>query len=285
MLIFGGCNFGGDPLDQLFLYDTAQFLWTAPKSGDAFQEDHPGSRYGHSATVVEMHPPKLMIYGGMIGAKTYEFDAPEAIDFGGSSTKSQLVRSFMNRKRKGVNKEFVEETDASVYFLTLGSDSWNWSKPLVNHRMPRPAGRAEHSAVKISANEVAIFGGWTDRPMNDLWFFNIVNMEWREVHASGIRPKPRYRHTAEVVGGKMYILGGSDNGEDVADTAGTSLGVHVLDLQTLEWSHPNITGGSPFPRSGHASAVIGAHSIVIFGGKLTEEVFLNDLIIFDTESL
>ena len=52
-------------------------------------------------------------------------------------------------------------------------------------------------------NEVTIFGGWANKPLNDMWAFNYVDMEWREVVSSGIMPKPRYRHTCEVIGNKM----------------------------------------------------------------------------------
>ena len=36
-------------------------------------------RYGHSAVLVEMHPPKIMIYGGLIDSKTFEFDVPDSL--------------------------------------------------------------------------------------------------------------------------------------------------------------------------------------------------------------
>ena len=84
-------------------------------------------------------------------------------------------------------------------------------------------------------------------------------------------PQPRYRHTCEVVGTKMYVLGGSDNAIDVADGS-RSLGFHEFNISTLEWSHPELKGINPFPRSGHSSALIGARSIVLFGGKRSNEV-------------
>lgn len=135
----------------------------------------------------------------------------------------------------------------------------------------KPLPRVEHSACKASSNEIIIFGGWTDQPTNELWFFNFVDLEWRNAITSGIQPKPRYRHTSEILMGKMFILGGSDNGDDNADGA-RHLAFHELDLSTMTWSHPELRGGNPFPRSGHCSSVIGAKSIVIFGGKRNDEV-------------
>jgi len=66
-LIYGGCDYNGEALSQLFLFDSTYMQWNSPIDESEFQEDHPGCRYGHSATVVEMHPPRIVIYGGMIG--------------------------------------------------------------------------------------------------------------------------------------------------------------------------------------------------------------------------
>ncbi len=67
LLVYGGCDYFGDALNQLYIYDTENFQWSAPADEEAaFQEDNAGCRYGHSAVLVEMHPPKIMIYGGMV---------------------------------------------------------------------------------------------------------------------------------------------------------------------------------------------------------------------------
>ena len=71
--------------------------------------------------------------------------------------------------------------------------------------------------------------------------------------------------------------------EDVPDGC-RHLGLHELNNDTMQWSHPFLSGISPFPRSGHSSAVIGAHTIAIFGGKRTPESYFNDLCLIDTTS-
>jgi hypothetical protein len=271
-LIYGGCDYHGEAQNQLLLYDTATYQWSSPGDATDFQEDHPGPRYGHTAVLVEMHPPKLMVYGGMVGGGTFEFDAPDGMAEHNEPA-GGMHRSFMDWRRKGKQSaSAVEDTDESVYFLTLNADSWVWSKPLVHGgKDSRPSGRAEHTACKTGTNEVTIFGGWAQKPANDMWAFNYVDMEWRLAVSSGIQPRPRYRHTAEVVAMRMFILGGSDNGEDVAENA-KYLGIHELNLETMQWSHPNITGSNPFPRSGQSSTVIGAQSVAVFGGKFNDQV-------------
>jgi hypothetical protein len=269
ILVYGGCDYNGDAQSQLLLYDTASFLWSSPGDSSGFQEDHPGARYGHSATLVEMHPPKIMLYGGMVNGGTFEFDAPDSANDHGSLEQG---RSVMAWRKKGKKATMVEDTDDGVYFLTLNADSWVWSKPIVHaSKDAKPVGRSEHSACKTGTNEVTIFGGWANQPMNDMWTFNYVDMEWKVAVSSGIQPRPRYRHTAEVIGMKMFILGGSDNNEDIAENS-KHLGIHELSLETMQWSHPTITGSNPFPRSGHSSCVVGAQSVAIFGGKRNDQV-------------
>jgi predicted GTPase len=60
--------------------------------------------------------------------------------------------------------------------------------------------------------------------------------------------------------------------------------MHVLNLSTMQWSHPGMTGYQPFPRSGHGSSVIGAKSIAIFGGKKSTSLYCSDLVIVDLET-
>jgi hypothetical protein len=70
----------------------------------------------------------------------------------------------------------------------------------------------------------------------------------------------------------MYILGGADWGDDVVNGRGY-LGLHVYSMESNQWSTPTLTGDNPFPRSGHCSAVVGAKTIVVFGGKKNSQVW------------
>ena len=141
--------------------------------------------------------------------------------------------------------------------------------------------------VKVSANKVMVFGGYTkaSRVTNDLWSFDHQDMEWTEEIVSGIKPKARYRHTAECVGSKMFVLGGVNNGEDDVSLC-QHIGLSVLDLSTLQWSHPVLKGSAGlFPRSGHCSCVVGSHHIAIFGGKsLGKESYSNDFYLINVET-
>jgi hypothetical protein len=50
ILIYGGCNYHGDPLNQLFLYDTITYQWNLPNHITEYHDDSPGIRYGHRSS-------------------------------------------------------------------------------------------------------------------------------------------------------------------------------------------------------------------------------------------
>jgi hypothetical protein len=55
--------------------------------------------------------------------------------------------------------------------------------------------------------------------------------------------------------------------------------LHVLDLQTMEWSRPAQQGDAPTPRAGHAGVTIGENWFIVGGGDnksgASESVVLN----------
>ena len=313
LLLYGGCDQGGNAQKNLFVFDSKSFQWSTLKlSPDTNIDEDPTLRYGHAAVLVEMHPPKIMIYGGLVYGTSFDFDSEDTMldmnvdkdiisqvaseddDAEGENNKALPVgmkRISMQRRRKGQKSNASEEFDDAIYFLTLKGQTWQWSKPIVRSKVGilRPMARSEHAITKIDTNVVMIFGGWTQdgRPHNDLWTLDYQSLEWQEAATSGIQPRPRYRHTCEVIGRRFFVLGGSDNGDDDASKTRSKnvfSGLSVLNLETMCWSHPSIAGPSPFPRSGHASTVVGTNFIAIFGGKYSEEVFYNDLFLINVDT-
>ena len=89
--------------------------------------------------MIEMHPPKLIVYGGMINGGTFEFDEPDTVEAVNSEDGTSddpnlrlsggfagIERSFIASRRKGKKNNALEETDDAVYFLTLLSHDWIW---------------------------------------------------------------------------------------------------------------------------------------------------------------
>ncbi len=83
-------------------------------------------------------------------------------------------------------------------------------------------------------------------------------LTWMTPDRIGTAPSPRNGHTADVVDSKIYIFGGGDKADLLAD-------LFVFDVRERKWSQPPCTGVAPPPRSRHTSAVVGG-CIYIWGG-------------------
>ncbi|KAI5389456.1 acyl-CoA-binding domain-containing protein 6 [Lathyrus oleraceus] len=98
-------------------------------------------------------------------------------------------------------------------------------------------------------------------------------MTWDEIEVVGVPPSPRSDHAADVhVERYLLIFGGGSHATRYND-------LHVLDLQTMEWSHPTQQGEIPTPRAGHAGVTVGENWFVVGGGDnksgASETVVLN----------
>jgi BTB/POZ domain/Kelch motif len=63
--------------------------------------------------------------------------------------------------------------------------------------------------------------------MNDVHVFDIDSNRWSKVQTYGYKPRPRCRHTANIVKGQLYIFGGNDCELSFNDIWVLSIGVQV----------------------------------------------------------
>ncbi|GJM87473.1 hypothetical protein PR202_ga03432 [Eleusine coracana subsp. coracana] len=94
------------------------------------------------------------------------------------------------------------------------------------------------------------------------------------------RPSARYKHAAEVVQDKLYVVGGSRNGRSLSD-------VQVFDFKTLMWSalnptrdqnqlnHENNDTDQPFPALAGHSLVKWKNNLVVIAGNIRSPSALN----------
>jgi len=157
-------------------------------------------------------------------------------------------------------------------------------KPIVKGKVPS---FARHTSVVIGS-KVYTFGGFDGfQTFYDLAVFDIQTSEWNYPKVKGTPPIPRTNHTATVIGNKMYIYGG--NYTPMPDGDYTVLGdLHVLDVTTMTWTEPHITGPTPGRRTAHTMKAIGT-KIYLFGGGLWEPkptnrwiAKYNDVFVLDT---
>lgn len=102
-------------------------------------------------------------------------------------------------------------------------------------------------------------------------------MTWKTFYTAGNTPSPRSRHTATLVKNQLFVIGGGNDESTVYND------VYILDIDSGQWSKPNIKGSPPIPRWGHSSISIGPN-IYIFGGNDGKRM-LNDVNILNTETL
>ncbi|EPR14091.1 Kelch repeat-containing protein [Ruminiclostridium papyrosolvens] len=119
-----------------------------------------------------------------------------------------------------------------------------------------PSGREEHTAVAING-KMYVFGGINYYSGSvvynkDLWEYDPATAKWTKKKDA---PDARSRHEAVVVNGKMYVIGGCNDGNNATS-------ILVYDPITDTWEQKT---GIPFARSFQSAAVING-KIYIYGG-------------------
>ncbi|KAK3336780.1 hypothetical protein B0T19DRAFT_447630 [Cercophora scortea] len=185
--------------------------------------------------------------------------------------------------------------DGPAYYndvYVLDTVNFRWSRPrILGDRVPSK--RRAHTAC-LYKNGIYIFGGGDGvRALNDIWRLDVsdmTKMSWKLISgpsssadgkspAAGggggggkdMRPKARGYHTANMVGGKLIIYGGSDGGECFND-------VWVYDVESHAWKTvaiPVVT----FRRLSHTATIVGSYLFVIGGHDGNE--YSNDVLLLN----
>ncbi|KAK8103830.1 galactose oxidase [Apiospora kogelbergensis] len=144
--------------------------------------------------------------------------------------------------------------------------------------------RRAHTAC-LYKNGIYVFGGGDGvRALNDIWRLDVsdvTKMSWKLVSsptssspnsttARDNRPKARGYHTANMVGSKLIIYGGSDGGECFND-------VWVYDVDTHTWKAVGIP--ITFRRLSHTATIVGSYLFVIGGHDGNE--YSNDVLLLN----
>ena len=205
--------------------------------------------------------------------------------------------------------------DGPVYcddVWVLDTVNYRWSKPAVVGGGGGPSKRRAHTAC-LWRNGVYIFGGGDGvRALNDVWRLDVSELasnkvSWKLISPSSgakddiapavpsktsktrggkpapdphLKPKPRGYHTANIVGSKLIVFGGSDGDSCFSD-------VWLFDITTNLWSavstpalpplsppsqdeakaaelaKENKTSGAP--RLSHTSTLVGSYLFIIGG--------------------
>ncbi|KAI3809226.1 hypothetical protein L1987_25196 [Smallanthus sonchifolius] len=124
-----------------------------------------------------------------------------------------------------------------------------------------PVARGGQS-VSLVGSKLIMFGGEDKNRqlMNDVHVLDLETMTWNIAETIQTPPAPRFDHTATVHANRyLQIFGGCTHSVFFND-------LHVLDLETLEWSQPQIQGDVVSPRAGHAGVSIDEKWFIVGGG-------------------
>ncbi|KAH6609353.1 hypothetical protein Trco_002699 [Trichoderma cornu-damae] len=228
--VFGGCD-AKTCFNTLYVLDADSFYWSVPH----VVGDIPMPLRAMTCTAVGK---KLVVFGGGDGPSYYN----------------------------------------NVY--VLDTVNFRWSKPrIVGDKLPSE--RRSHTAC-LYKNGIFVFGGGDGvRALNDIWRLDVSDMSkmsWRLISSAekplpGSRerqPKARGYHTANMVGSKLIIYGGSDGSECFDD-------VWIYDVEWHVWKLASIP--ITFRRLSHTATVVGSYLFVI-GGHDGHE-YCNDVLLLN----
>ncbi|XP_060204931.1 uncharacterized protein LOC132632846 isoform X1 [Lycium barbarum] len=154
-----------------------------------------------------------------------------------------------------------------------------WSEPVMKGTLPSP--RDSHSCTTIGDN-LFVFGGTNGRePLNDLHILDTSSNTWISPSLRGDRPNPREGHSAALIGKRLFIFGGCGKFDDTEIYYDD---VYVLNTETFVWKHIAPSGTPPSKRESHSCSSWNS-KIIIIGGEDTNNFYLSDVHVLDTDTL
>ncbi|CAL2240135.1 unnamed protein product [Prunus armeniaca] len=252
--------------------DLAYDQWKAlPVSGP-----RPPARYKHAAVVVD---EKLYIIGGSRNGR--HLSDVQVFDFRNLLWSNIKLKPNSDKFEDGGLQEVLPAISAHNMvkwgnkILLLGGNSKKlsdkiivWVIDLETHLCgiletsgKVPVARGGHSTTLVGSRLI-MFGGEdrSRRLWNDVNILDLETMTWDVVEAMQTPPAPRFDHTAAVHAEHyLLIFGGCSHDSFFND-------LHVLDLQTMEWSQPQVQGELVTPRAGHAGITIDENWYIVGGG-------------------
>ncbi|KAK9084194.1 hypothetical protein Scep_030665 [Stephania cephalantha] len=258
--------------------------WIAP----SISGQRPKPRYEHGAAIIQ---DKMYIFGGnhngrylndiqVLDLRTLTWsrvEAKAAVDSVESSSPVPLAPCAGHSLISWGNKLLsiaghTKDPSETVTVKAFDPVAYTWS--ILKTYGKAPVSRGGQSVTLVGSNLV-MFGGQDAKRtlLNDLHILDLETMTWDDIDAVGVPPSPRSDHAAAVHAERyLLIFGGGSHATCFND-------LHVLDLQSMEWSRPAPQGEIPSPRAGHAGVTVGENWFIVGGGDnksgASETVVLN----------
>ncbi|XP_062202905.1 acyl-CoA-binding domain-containing protein 6-like isoform X2 [Phragmites australis] len=236
----------------------------------------PKPRYKHGAAVVQQ---KMYVFGGnhngrylgdiqVLDFKSLFWSKLEAKSQSGPSESAETVSVAACAGHSLIpwgNKILclaghTREPTESLIVKVFDPQTCTWSTLRTYGRSPRSRGG---QSVTLVGDTLVVFGGegYGRSLLNDLHILDLETMTWDEFETTGTPPSPRSEHAAACYAERyLLIFGGGSHSTCFND-------LHLLDMQTMEWSKPEQQGITPEPRAGHAGVTIGEYWFITAGGN------------------
>ncbi|KAJ7571126.1 hypothetical protein O6H91_01G150000 [Diphasiastrum complanatum] len=158
-----------------------------------------------------------------------------------------------------------------------------WISPSVTGR--KPPARYQHAAAIVQDKMFVVGGNHNGRYLNDVQVLDLRTLTWSKLEqklgqgtpAQGSLP-PCAGHSLILWGRSLLLVAGHSK------TSSDTVRVHAFDTETSTWSLLPSYGQAPAARGGQSVSLVGS-SLVMFGGEDSRRQLLNDLNIFDLETM
>ncbi|OHT12918.1 hypothetical protein TRFO_17069 [Tritrichomonas foetus] len=142
-------------------------------------------------------------------------------------------------------------------FISINTKSGDSMQKITSLHLPTP--RFGHSLISTS-NYLIMFGGIDHNKtiLSDTSIYTFSNAQWKSLISSEYSPCERAFHSAVVLQNKMIIHGGISSSRVLDD-------VVMLDLSTMTWITPKLSGDILLPRHSH-KVVVYQNWMLVVGG-------------------
>lgn len=147
-----------------------------------------------------------------------------------------------------------DDTACNILFC-FDTKTNKWDRPNVCGCIPEA--RDGHTACVVD-NKMYLFGGYElnfEQFTRAIYCLNLDTMVWTYIETFNEPPSYRDFHTATPINDRLYVFGGRGNrhSPNYSQDEIYTTEVVYLDLKTMEWHHPQMTGELPVGRRSHSA--------------------------------
>eukprot|EP01124_Arcella_intermedia_P027164 TRINITY_DN5263_c0_g1_i1.p1 TRINITY_DN5263_c0_g1~~TRINITY_DN5263_c0_g1_i1.p1 ORF type:complete len:337 (-),score=59.34 TRINITY_DN5263_c0_g1_i1:190-1200(-) len=150
---------------------------------------------------------------------------------------------------------------------------YSWERILIEPINATPPHRFDHGLTYDSASGRVFVSGGVGKgyaKLKDLWVFHLAEKRWTSINVSSSPVPPISDHSISFYKDQIIYFGGETDGPVVLG------GTYIYHLSEDRWEELKPQKG----RYGHSAEVHGDH-LYIFGGRLQDESFTNELLLLD----